>query len=475
MSLLIIARQRALFGLLIIGSMLVWATAQAGPHSEVASAFDEGDAFDLNFTLDYDLVIKRGTIKREFVGYPGTSADDNLPIVKDLVFSGARHTITPKLELGVFTDVSVFFALPIVLFDSRTLEFDQRGSCTFPDAGANASCVNSLNSTTVQDGLLPAGGFDSSDPTGPGFDPSSATLFKGPNRAGVDQLHLGLSVAPMNQERDDTKPTWRIGAEVRLAIGSPMKFNRADPESERSVGRGIHEFRAWTSIAKRLTWAEPYMTVWWQAPLTTKSGSQFIEPGFGQSQVQAQQTAGTTFGFEATVWKDEESANRLSLEVGTDLRAHFEGRGYSQMWEVFQYAGDANFLGNPLILDSDPTNPGDNAISHPGVSNIENYLSFAGNLGVRAELGERIRFGLGFELSRDQAHFITFADAGIDQPLCPTATDEQGCETLDNELVDLGTDEVNPLHVPLMDTVGRRYRVEGITNYSISIDMRILL
>jgi hypothetical protein len=47
-------------------------------------------------------------------------------------------------------------------------------------------------------------------------------------------------------------------------------------------------------------------------------------------------------------------------------------------------------------------------------------------------------------------HAISFADAGVDR------------STDDNDLVNPGTDEVNPLHVPTIDLVGHRYRsVDG--------------
>jgi hypothetical protein len=46
-------------------------------------------------------------------------------------------------------------------------------------------------------------------------------------------------------------------------------------------------------------------------------------------------------------------------------------------------------------------------------------------------------------------HAISFADAGVDR-------------ADDGDLVNPGTDEVNPLHAPLIDLVGHRYRsVDG--------------
>ena len=239
---------------LLIGAALGTGPASASPFGETASAFDEGDGFDLHLSLDYELSIRRAAVKREYAGFDGTGPDDPMPIVKDLLFSGSRHTLVPRAELGIFTDLSLSLAMPIVLGDTRKLEFDQRSTpCVFPGAGV-PTCINAANSSTVVDGLLPATGFDANDPTGPGFtDASDPTIFRGPTRRGLDQLHLGLTWAPMNQLRDDTKPTWKLGAEIRLPIGKTMRFDRDDPNSKTGVGSGLYEVQLWTSMAKRLT------------------------------------------------------------------------------------------------------------------------------------------------------------------------------------------------------------------------------
>lgn len=450
-------------------------SAAAGPHLEIASAFDEGDKFDVYFRLDYGFDVRRSAIKREYAGYPGTLPTDPLPLVKDLVFKSSRHTLTPSVEMGVFKDIALTLALPIVISDSRTLEFDQRASpCVFP-GGGTPTCIDRTNSTTVQDGLLPPTGFDSNDPTGPGFtDTSDPTIFRGPNRAGLDQVHLGIIWAPMNQARDDTKPTWKLGVEGRFAIGSPMTFNRSNPGDASGVGRGVHEVKLWTSMAKRIGWAEPSFEAWWVAPFALKSGSAFeeIEPAFGQVRTGPQQRAGTEFGFEAITWEKPEANQRVSLDFKARLEGMFEGRNYTDMWEVFQYAGDITGAG-PLILDEDPTTPGVQARSYPGVTNVENYIKFSGRFGVNAVLGDKVRFGATFEVMREQTHVITFADAGVDLPMC-NSTRTTNCEVGSNDVVDPNTVEVNPLHVDVIDLVGHRYRVAEAMDFIVGVHAKLL-
>lgn len=444
--------------------------ALASPHSEVASGFDAGDRIDLHVTLEYGLELHRAGIRREQSGLPGTQPTDPVPLVKDLYFEGSRHLLMPRLELGLFTDFSFTAALPVVISDGRTILLDQRNRpCVFPGGSAPATCIDRTNSTTIADGILPASGFDAENPGGPGF-ASGATLFRGPARAGLDQVHLGLTWAPMNQARDETKPTWKIGAEGRLAIGAPMRLNPDNPGSETSVGRGLHEVHVWTSFARRMRWAEPFMKIWWLAPVTETEDSAFRPLGFGQERSGAQQRAGVDFGFESRVWGQPEAARRLFVHAGGRLEGVFEGRAYTEMWEVFQYAGTPGR--GPLVLDRDPTQAGNQDLIHPGVTTVENHLRMGGDAGVRADLG-KLQVGLTFALMYTQPHVISFSDAGVDLPTC--GPDVSGpCENENNTTVGLNSVERNPGYAALVDEAGRRYRVDEVFDYALGIEARML-
>jgi hypothetical protein len=131
------------------------------------------------------------------------------------------------------------------------------------------------------------------------------------------------------------------------------------------------------------------------------------------------------------------------------------------MWEVFAYAGHARSDG-VLTLDADPIASDVQAINHPGVTNVENYLTLGGRTGLDIHLGRRVRLDLGFQLAWDQGHSISFADAGVD-----------GDDP--DDVVDPGTSEVNPLHVPVIDLVGRRYRADDGLTYAVTGGLRLLL
>jgi hypothetical protein len=443
--------------------------ASAGPDSEVTSSFDPDHGLGVHVTLGYDFAYRHSLIEREVID-PAAQPGDPTSVRKEFVASSQRHTLIPTLEVGLFHDVWISAALPYVITDSRQLEFDQRASpCTF---AADATCVNRSNSTTIADGILPQTGFDSHDPTVGFTDPANPLIFRGPDRSGLDQVFLGIGWAPMNQRRDDTKPTWKLGAELRLAVGKVARLDRTRPTAETGVGEGVHEVRLWTTVARRRGWAEPYVELWWQAPIGTTKDSPFNDPGFGARRVEKEQEAGVHFGFEAIAVDNQVDHERFSLDFSGRFIAHFEGRAYTEMWEVFAFAGDAAG-GGPLALDADPTTSGIQALSHPGITNVENYLEMGGQFAARAEIGPRVHISAFGAVTGETQHVLSFTDAGVDLPTCKDAQ-TSGCEPDPNELVNQSTAEVNPLHVPLIDLVGHRYRAVTPVNFHLGAELQIL-
>jgi hypothetical protein len=260
-----------------------------------------------------------------------------------------------------------------------------------------------------------------------------------------------------------------------------MRFDRLDPGAEASVGRGFHEFRLYSTVGKQLPWGRVWSMVYWQAPLTspgangadTKPDSQFFDVGFGQDAVKPQQHGGLTIDIELLPYLKPEESQAFAIQIGGSIDAHFQGRGYSEMWEVFAYGGDLrNNAAAPLRVDPDPV-AASSFISHPGVTTIENSIALSGRIGVRGELGPHIKVFGGFEIGWEQAHHISFTDAGNDRPACSAAV-TTGCEDPDDNFVTPGTTEVNPLFVPLIDQPGRRYIVDGAMTYTISAGLQML-
>jgi hypothetical protein len=414
------------------------------------------------FFLDYNYELDSSSIWREHVGDPGNDPNDAIPKHKEMEFHQFKHTITPRAEIGVVKDTWISIALPIVVNQARELKV--------------AGGADRAGLSTLQDGFLPTEGYDANDPNTP---PAGDMLFKGVNRHGLDQIYLGLNVAPMSQQRDDTKPTWKLGAELRLAIGGVMSFSANNPSGNDAVGRGLHELRLWTSIDKRYHWTEGYFGVYYQVPLTTKSGSLYEEDlGFGVTNSRAPQQGGVWFGLETYLLDDKLTGNRISIDLGAKIDAHFEGREYTELWEMIAFSGDSGNSRLPpqLVLDSKPDQDGLQALSHPGITNVENYLETAGSVAVRAVLGPHVRLGATFDLKWQTDHVITFADAGVDFNTCSGSNGPAGvkCETDENDVVNPGTREVNPLASPKIDQVGHRYHSEDNLGFIIGLEGQFL-
>ena len=431
------------------------AIAHANPAGVVATAAYPGIGEEIHVEADYEYDIDRSVITREQVGDPAADPLAPLPRHREFEFHGYRHLLTPKIELGVYHNVWLSFAVPIVLAQSRELDL--------------ASGVDRANSTTFADGILTGNGFDAHDPTTP---PAGNLVFRGVNRSGIPELRGGFGLAPMNQATDATKPTWKLGVEGRFAIGRVMRFDAAAPGRQTGVSTGVDELRVWTSVDRRFRHFEGWFEAFWQVPVYTRKTSLFQDPGFGAKNIEISQTAGASFGLETYLLHDEKTGNQVSLDLGTRLVGHFEGRGYSEMWEVFALAGDRRNPTGPLVLDGDPVTPGPQALSHPGITNIENYLETTARVALRAKLGTHVSFAAVGEMIWKTNHVITFADAGVDLPTCPTGAPR--CETNNNDLIDAGTPEVNPLHVSKIDLVGHRYLSEQNRSYVLGASAQFL-
>jgi len=413
----------------------------AGPDGEVASAFDPGDPLDVHASIDYRYSSRRSSLKRELDGLPGADPNGPTPLVKDLVFEGTRHELVPRVEVGLYTDLALTVELPLVLRDARRLRFDQRADdCVFATDPGVATCVDAANSTTIADGILPADGLDAED----GGATGGATVFRGVTRAGLDQLHLGLVWAPTNQARDPSKPTWKLGTELRVAIGDVMEVDAASPAREDGVSRGVHELRLFTSMTRRVGWAEPFFEAWWMGAIGARGRSPLDGPtrNFDADDVGPQQRAGGRFGLELIPWERPARDQRIALELGADIEAMFAGRAYSDMWEVFALAGGP---GGPLQLDADPETEGQQPLPHPGVTNVEESMTLAATAAIEAHLATWLRLDLGLRLAWDQSHLITTA-----------------------------TTRDNPLQAPLIDQVGHRYRLDESLTYVLTTGLRLL-
>lgn len=455
-------------------------TASAAEITRVATAFEKDNRFDFHFGVAYDFNFKRAAILREWS--PGNG--QNL-VAKDLVYNQRRHVVTPSMEFGLWNDLSIYVTLPIVVADQRFYEFDQRADdCVFGEdvgpANPTANCVNKNNSTTIRDSIVPRDGFDAltpADPFGQFGSANTQRIFNAPTRRGLDQLHVGLKYGILSQRKHSHLPNWVMAFEGRFAVGRPMTFSRDievdEPQGNSRVGRGIHEVGLWTALSRRYRFLDPFFSAYWRQALRA-SGSQFEDlSGLGaQDKILPQSQTGVSVGAEIIPWERKAKSQKVSIIIQGNADLHYGGRGYSEIWELLS--------DSPALVGSrDPTDAGgcDQAATvagyeldpsgqardqnylmgtctdFNGITDIQDYGTFGFDLALNFHFSKYARMNLGVDMNTDTRHFLTFADRG-----------RSAGSGNDDDVVEPGTSEVNPVRRDVIDNVGRRYVIDDVMN-----------
>jgi hypothetical protein len=440
---------------MLAGLTLLPQQARAADVTDVASAFDEDNPFDFRFRVRYDHFEKRGQIKRELEGL--SPSQTQIAVDRDLLYAQTKDAMSLRAEFGLFQDLMIHVELPIIMAMNQSYSYDQSlgSACTFPPA-ATPSCVNPLNSSTIADGIVPGGGFDAQN-NGVALG-SGPLVFRGAQRGAVggsgldafDTFNFGLTWAPVNQRRDDTKPTWVIAFEPQISIGNVMQFDRSRPNANHAVSDGVHRLLARTAISHRWSFVDPYIEFWYLYPIA-RSDSLFKDYGVSERLKNPQQQGGTQFGAELIAF-ERPSGHKIYFDLRGRIDGHFSGKGYSEAWEFL--------ASSPALSCNAATNlacgPSSNPYAGPytGITTIENYASLGADLAVGAQVGQHIRLRAAFDYGHDQSHFITGEDIGV--PTMPSGRV-------------MSASEYNPAYRQTVDQIGRRYRVDNVDWYNFQI------
>lgn len=481
---------RALGAFLPVFALVMGASqvADAAEVTRVASSFDQdfnGNAFDLHFGVSYDFDFKQAAVLREW----GAGGRNNL--AKDLIYRQFRHTVTPMLEIGLWHDLSIYVAMPVVVSDNRNYRFDQQegDDCVYPENPAqssyqpgSATCVNKTNSTSLRDGIIPRDGFDAfedANPYGQFTDADTDMIFRAPTRRGLDQIHAGIKIGILSQERRSHLPNWVLGLEGRFAIGRPMTFSRAiqadDPSGNHYVGRGMHELGVWTALSRRYRWLDPFFGAHWRQALRA-GRTEFKNYGATMGNPNPQSETGAYFGAEIVPWENKTQFKKFSIVLMGSAVLHYNGRGYSEVWELLADSpalvgdytpddGNPNDCSRTAALGHAASNPldpelgggylaaGGNACgSYNGITSLDDFGTFGFNAGLNFHMSKYARLNFGVDMTTDTRHFVTAATRG------------DGDRAGDPDLVDPDTADVNPVRRDVVDQVGRRYAVDDVFN-----------
>ncbi len=415
----------------VVGSCLsaAWllgaSPARAAQVTDVPDAVEEGNPIDVNLELKFDFVRHTALITRENNQAPpgDPSGTKRLADVKELDYERQRFRLKPRLEVGVFHDLALFIEWPIVLWDQQTTNF--------------AEDTDTGNSTLIRDRAPnPSPGVDGWDETGgTGNDRPEivGNEFGFPNngynnwrfdqngewagyRQGFDNPQFGIRWSPLNNERDETKPTVTLQADYTapfFGFMDPTNDELEDPGSPGNISDGLHKFHFSVAMSKRFLVLDPYFVVDATVPFVGGEESHLL----GQT---VYPNGGFMAGLEIVPYEDKKLDQRFSIELQGSAMYFPEGRDYSEVSDLFREQ-----------------------------TYTDQYVRVGGLAGLSFKAFHLFFIDVSGQFAYDTEHFLTIEDFGKDRE--EDANDEID---LDNPA------ERNPFYNPAIDTVGRRLRLE---------------
>jgi hypothetical protein len=426
------------------------------PHSyvDVADAFDEGDPFDVHLTVGFLRRQVYGNVQHEVPAPDGRGSQNWADLASS---EHITNTLLLGLEVGLFRDLAAYARLPIVLSDTRSL---RRLDGTDPEAFL-----------AVDDGTAEAP---------PLFELPADGGFSSPSRSGLDHVAAGLAWSILNQTRSPELPTWVLLLEGRFNIGTPLQPCEAGGGrcrrwtqdaagtwssalgSDAGLTRGTNALRLETRASYRTGYVEPYGGLAFQIEWPGLAGDAFLPSGDLAGFVNARPPilGQITGGVAVIPWENREDHQRFTIDGRIQATYLSEGHGYSPLFDALG-TSDNRFL-TELNREGDPTAPGgENLREVPfrGLTDLQPRGQVGGSISLELRAARYVRFQLAGGLYYITPFIVTYADA-CNANLSGVPPDDprrSGCE----ESI------VNPHHRPVLDTPGRRMRM----NEQVRVDL----
>ncbi len=412
-----------------LGVLLAAGTAEAAGITAVADAAEEGNPIDVTGSVSFDLMRHTALITRENTQAPpdDPTASPRTANVRELQYERLRYRLKPRLEIGVFRDLSLFTEWPIVLWDAQTTTFAEGTTAS------NSTIVRDRAPapTPTVDGWPQIEGAGNAAPQiqdGTGTDTAYGFPKNGYNnwrvgadgrwagyRRGFDNPQFGLRWSPTNNERDETKPTITLQADYTAPFFDfmdPTNDVLEDESAPGAVANGTHRFHFSVAMSKRFLILDPYFLVEYSIPFTGGKDQHLLG-------MFPRQNGAIIAGLEVIPYEDRKRDQKLAIELQGMARYFSEGRDYSEISDLFREQ-----------------------------TYTDQFVRVGGELGLAYSAFHIVTLDVRGILNYDTEHFLTVEDFGKD-----------GADA--NEEVDLNDPtERNPYYNPAIDTVGRRLRIE---------------
>lgn len=417
----------------------------AAQVTDVADAADGDDPFDANIEVKYDFTWHRALITRENTQVPAddVTGDPRTVEVRELDYNRYRHRVKPRIEVGIFHDLSAFLEWPIVIWDEQSTEFTDgttnRNSTITRDMGKTPT-INGWPETcgNGRDGLTEEGGQACYGYPHKGYtewrvNPQDGTYKS--VRAGFDYPQIGLRWSPVNNERDLSKPTITLQADYNLGflplpIANPTPpidgrpGDAATQENPGPVAKGVHEFHFQVAMSKRWLLLDPFFVVDYWAPFSTSDAYTGLFP---------RHRGGFTLGMEIVPYENPQLAQKFAIQLSGLAQYIGPGRDYNELSDML---GELNYT--------------------------DNYMRTGLNLGFYFKAFEFGYLNVVASAMYDSPHLATVEKIGDDHD----AEGEAGYGTVDLDLTRNGQPipqdqiERNVYFNPAIDTPGQRFKID---------------
>lgn len=417
--------------LALVGLCASARTAHAVEVTDVLDAFDDdnNDPWDAALRVRFESESRNSTIGRETrcltgdaIGNGLCSTSGNI-YAREMKYQSTKNTTFVDARFGLYKDLEFYVTFPIVTSQHSQLDF--------------VDGVDRSNSTI--------------------YGPKDSEVlfqapFRGAARSGFGDMIFGFKWAPYNYYRDPTHPTWLFGVDLKVPSGQAMKADNT------GVGEGMYDLGLYTTISRRaLQIFEPFFNIHGNIRFGSDSG---LFKNYGPTQgrdVDPSSQIGSQFGLTVVPWEDVSADKRVEIEGGFGMDYIARGRAYTEIWEALASASNpcqaATGCVNTLHTQSDPGADG-KLTQTDGITTVEPFGRFAGWAAVHYQPIKYFQVSAKFGWSRETAHFLTFADPGVD------LDGKNGVEVKNSN----NTNEFSPVYLPSVDTVGQRIRLLDASN-----------
>jgi hypothetical protein len=400
-------------------------------YTDVADAFDGDDPIDVHVRIGFRSEFRSALIEREVVDEASADGRVTTRYQDVLQHSGTRNELRLGLEVGLYHDLMLFFAVPLVLSDDQELRPANGESC---GNGSQGPCRYLVEPTV---GMADRPIF-----------PLTRTLSSKP-RSGLPEVELGAAWAVTNQYRG-ADATWALRITLGIATGG-VKMACTAGEG-RPCSPGISDGISWLKLesrwSRRYRYLEPLLGLSHRFGWVTSGDALYTESA-AEEAGDLPTTTDAVVGAAVIPWEDRMRHQRFSIELMGRAAYVSSGRGLSPLFDA---------LGTSLSPHLASSEGASRGTPFTGVTTIGAH----GELGLDASLvmkaARYVTFTLGTGLSAQTAHLITGAeDCGPDDPRAMDTTRASSCNNA----------YISSLYRPVIDAPGQRFRVSDALNVAL--------